>query len=331
LLIESAEIHFEIHFEIHVSLRFATHTANTIIIFHFYQRTTAMNSFPTTPNSPLAFVRSNNAIIAPEHLQSSPQAASSTLYVEQLTYRAMAASVLFVVAFACTVLLSSCFINNNPFGIQGSGNSTTENRTVSSFTGITNETSCDVEVINQSADAGKIEIQVDDNLLQYVRTEVQGSTLRIHTNGTSISPRRIFKIKVNAAMINKFDLLGSGNTNVRALNTPDFTALLSGSGDLTLAGTMTASTLRVSGSGNVTASGSGQRTELVLSGSGDINTRDLTVEQGSARISGSGDITIFASKTLDASISGSGNIRYYGNPSTVNRSVSGSGSIRAGN
>jgi hypothetical protein len=53
----------------------------------------------------------------------------------------------------------------------------------------------------------------------------------------------------------------------------------------------------------------------------------MKAQKARCRVSGSGNIALNVSKELDASISGSGDIRYSGNPPSVRTKVSGSGDI----
>lgn len=100
---------------------------------------------------------------------------------------------------------------------------------------------------------------------------------------------------------------GSGSIYVTSLNTQQLESVISGSGDIELAGTAPTQSCTVSGSGNV-------------------NTANLQSQTAEAIISGSGSITLSVTQTLNAVISGSGDIRYAGNPA-VNVNISGSGSV----
>jgi putative autotransporter adhesin-like protein len=64
----------------------------------------------------------------------------------------------------------------------------------------------------------------------------------------------------------------------------------------------------------------------VLTGSGDLELAKLPVERATVEISGSGDIEVDATRTLDVRISGSGSVAYHGNPE-VKKSISGSGGL----
>lgn len=106
-------------------------------------------------------------------------------------------------------------------------------------------------------------------------------------------------------------------------------ASVSGSGSIDLdgrvSGLMEAS---ISGSGRITPRGNAASADFTISGSGEVIGFGLTVEKCNARISGSGDIEITASKSIDASISGSGSVTYKGDPGQVNSHSSGSGRVR---
>jgi hypothetical protein len=232
------------------------------------------------------------------------------------------------VLFACS--LTSCF-NINVSALVGSGNVVTQQRTVGAFTAVTTSFSGDVDVICKSTNAGAIEVSADDNIIQYIRTDVVGSTLRIYTDGIAgfSTSRRVY-VRVPAQMIERFEQRGSGNATITALDTPTFTATLSGSGDVQASGTMQTAATTISGSGNMRLVGNGQTMNATISGSGNLDTRQFTAQQVTARVSGSGNASVFASQSLDGTVTGSGTILYYGNPSTIRRTVTGSGAVVAG-
>ena len=64
-----------------------------------------------------------------------------------------------------------------------------------------------------------------------------------------------------------------------------------------------------------------------VSGSGDLKCSDLQSENTIIGVSGSGNARVFASVSLKARVSGSGDIYYRGNPSSPEIHTSGSGSV----
>jgi hypothetical protein len=211
-------------------------------------------------------------------------------------------------AAVLSVTLSSCFVNISGLdNIVGNGNVTTEKRTITTFTGVSNQISADVEITCKQTPG--LEITTDENLLPYIRTEIIGGVLTISSDRISISPRRL-TIKVSTDMLTNALISGSGNMTVTGVDTQTFTGRISGSGNMTLTGKTT--------NGNYT-----------VSGSGNIDAKNCTAEQVVASITGSGNISAAVSQMLDGSIAGSGSIIYFGNP-TIRRSITGSGNIVGG-
>ena len=82
-----------------------------------------------------------------------------------------------------SILLTSCNANLNiGDGIEGSGNVITEKRKITdSFTKI--KASTGVEVILEQGNTTEIEVEIDDNLIEYVITKVENGTLIAKIDG----------------------------------------------------------------------------------------------------------------------------------------------------
>lgn len=83
----------------------------------------------------------------------------------------------------------------------------------------------------------------------------------------------------------------------------------------------------ISGSGEIELAGYGEFAEYALSSSGRIDAFDMEMSDVEAISSGSGNIFLWASDLLDATITGSGDIVYMGEPQVTVR-VTGSGNVR---
>lgn len=124
------------------------------------------------------------------------------------------------------------------------------------------------------------------------------------------------------------DVSGSGNLFVKG-RCDSFDSDVSGSGKVNAAVTVAnRADFGVSGSGKVEASGSAASVEVSISGSGKVLAADLQTNTCRVRISGSGDVEIAVKNEIDANITGSGSVRYRGEPGKVNSHASGSGSVR---
>jgi hypothetical protein len=102
----------------------------------------------------------------------------------------------------------------------------------------------------------------------------------------------------------------------------------SGAGNLTVKSlTVESLTVEHSGVGNINLSGQAARQDVHLSGAGNYSARDLESQDVAVRQSGVGNAHVWAVTTLDAGLSGAGNIDYRGTPA-VTQKVSGVGHIR---
>ncbi len=85
---------------------------------------------------------------------------------------------------------------------------------------------------------------------------------------------------------------------------------------------------KIAGSGNLIASGKASSVKVTISGSGNVRAGDLEADVCEVKIAGSGSVEVNVKNELNANISGSGSVRYKGNPNHVNTSASGSGKVR---
>ncbi|MBC7449428.1 MAG: DUF2807 domain-containing protein [Hymenobacteraceae bacterium] len=136
-------------------------------------------------------------------------------------------------------------------------------------------------------------------------------------------------INVTLVTVDELTVNGSGDLHTEGtLMGSDLSVSLAGSGDLQVSAelTGTAST-SVAGSGDVRLSGRCVTHTVRVAGSGDVRAEGLHARTASVKLSGSGDISVAADDTLEASISGSGDVRYAGAPKNLVTRITGSGSV----
>jgi hypothetical protein len=128
----------------------------------------------------------------------------------------------------------------------------------------------------------------------------------------------------------RIDIEGSGDVKIDSLESKSVNADIHGSGDIRLPSVQAGQVnISIKGSGDVTAAGNADKVDIEVMGSGDVRSRNLIAREANVKIMASGDVDVYANEKLTASVSGSGDIRYAGSPTNVNRSVRGSGSIEA--
>jgi hypothetical protein len=150
-------------------------------------------------------------------------------------------------------------------------------------------------------------VRADDNLIKMVTTEVRAGELVIASHG-SFATKTPMSVEVTVPTLASARLSGSGSMTVDGVSTARFAAGLSGTGVLTVTGSV-------------------RRLEAVLAGSGDLRLQGLESRDARVTVSGSGRLQVRTTRTLHASVPGSGAIFYSGNPERVIRNVTGSGTI----
>lgn len=232
-----------------------------------------------------------------------------------------------------TVLLAASCSAQWGNGIKGNGNIVNIDRSVGEYDEVAVAGWFDVDLVEGKE--GELSLEGEENLLEYIITEVKNGKLSIRTEkGVNLKPsswKDGIRITVPVESINAVSLSGSGDiVGQTTLNASDFKTAMSGSGDITLDLETDSMTAAMSGSGDMNLSGRTKSFEATISGSGDIKAYDLEADTVEATVSGSADIKVTATKMLKARVSGSGDISYRGNPEKVDTKTSGSGDISKG-
>ncbi len=213
--------------------------------------------------------------------------------------------------------------------IEGNGHVKKETRQVSDFTAIASSGSWDVMLAYGESNA--IQVEGDENLLEYIETKVEDGRLTIKSKkSVNLRSKNKITIYVSVTRLTGISLSGSGDIigNGKFANEGNTEFKLSGSGNIKLAfHKVKRADVSISGSGNIRLSGTAGSVEAKVSGSGNADCSELIADNAAARISGSGNVKINANNSIDATISGSGNISYRGAASDVKKHVSGSGRL----
>ena len=213
--------------------------------------------------------------------------------------------------------------------IRGNGNMITTTRSTSDYDGIACAGSFDYILI--AGTEGKIILEGESNLLDYIVTEVKDNRLVIKTqNNINLKPssNKTIKITIPFKDISSVSLAGSGDLwNEDVITTTNLEVALAGSGDVVLNIQASNTEGKVAGSGDLTLKGNTNKLVAKVAGSGDFHGFDLQANHTDVAVAGSGDAEVVCNESLKARVSGSGDIEYRGNPKTEDTKVSGSGSI----
>lgn len=226
------------------------------------------------------------------------------------------------IVIAAIILISGCI---SPGCILGSGNLTTENRTVEKFSSIEIQGMGDL-YLSQGQQL-PLRIEAEDNILRVLKADVNGEKLTIYTTAC-IAPNKPIKIYASASEISGLYVSGSGNiVGLSKISSDALDLGVSGSGKMNIDVDCKDLHTDISGSGSAVLQGKAANSSVNISGSGTIASYDLTTNVTRINISGAGLAEVNVQSELNAQISGSGGVYYKGHPTQINQQVTGSGSV----
>ncbi len=210
-----------------------------------------------------------------------------------------------VIASFLIVLISGCKIENIG-GVQGSGNTKTETRSVTGFKEVKAENAVNLEITVQKDFA--LTIEADDNLLEQIKTEVSGNTLKISTKD-SISAKNKIKIKISMPELTDLDISGASTANISAAKTDSIK-------------------LNASGASKIKIDGEVKSLDATANGASGIDAENLKVENTKANSSGASNMTVSPTGELDAEASGASSVIYTTEPKNIKQNASGASTIK---
>jgi hypothetical protein len=205
------------------------------------------------------------------------------------------------------LLIQQNLFQNNDSPSKGSGVAATATRHVGPFSGVDLAGSNDVMI--RVGATQTVTVHGDDNLLRLVTTEVRGDQLVID-NSDSFSTVAPMGVAVTVPTLDAISLSGLGRVTVSGIDTN----LL---------------TVAIDGLGAIFARGRANAVDATLNGSGNVELRRLVAHDAHAIVAGSGQIWVYATNSLTASVPGTGTVLYSGDPPHVTESVSGTGAVVA--
>jgi hypothetical protein len=202
-------------------------------------------------------------------------------------------------------LVGGCMLDLDD-GIAGSGRIVTDNRLATGFRTIRVTGIAEVHLVQGSSFA--VTVEADDNIIDRVTTVVNGDYLVVGIVPASYS-RVTVRLYVTLPAIDGLELMGTGQFITDApIHATDLTVRLAGAGSIRLAGSADAEMIEISGAG-------------------EVHNFDLIAATATVMLSGSGNLEVTATESLDATLAGVGNITYDGHPTVMHSTVTGVGTI----
>jgi len=230
----------------------------------------------------------------------------------------------FIVAIAI-LGITSCTQGQIRKTVYGNGDVVKKERKTENFTGI--KASTGIDVFLKQGDNETISVEADENLHEYILTEVNDGILNVHTDANIRKAERK-RVYVTMKEINSVrtssagDILGESPIKCDRLRLS-----ASSAGDIKLNVTAREIDLDISSSGDITLTGETDKLEADLSSAGDLKAFDLKAREADVSVSSAGGADIFVTEKLTARASSAGDINYRGNPTNVNSHSSSAGGI----
>ncbi|HUS86448.1 MAG TPA: head GIN domain-containing protein [Bacteroidales bacterium] len=210
--------------------------------------------------------------------------------------------------------------------INGSGDVKTETRNLEGFTGVKTATAVDIYLTQ--GNNFDVVVEADDNLLEYIVTEVKDDALNVYLDKVFITGKKTMIVHVTMPEIEFIKASSAGDvigqTPIKADNLKVST---SSAGDVNIEVTAKTLYLSTSSSGDITISGEADYLEASTSSAGDIKGYELTVREADVSASSAGDVKITVTERLKARASSAGDIYYQGNPEYVDAKSSSAGDV----
>ena len=232
---------------------------------------------------------------------------------------------LFVAALA-VITLNSCAFDINFGQENGNGNVVTEERNIRDFNKVKGSAGLDVYLTKGSEN--KVVVEADENLLEFIETEVHNGRLTIGTE-RSIGRSKAKKVYVTYIELSEIAASSGSDVIVNSVVKNENISLDASSGaDLEVEVFAKDLYVEASSGADIKVRGKATKLKAKSSSGSEIDAEELFVISCDADASSGGDITVNVKEDLETEATSGGTIRYYGNPSAVSKNGSRSGSVR---
>ena len=232
-----------------------------------------------------------------------------------------------IISVLASFLLTGCIMVYDKTKVKGNGIVTIEQRAVSSFDKIIVDGTFTVYL--SQGDTESVEVEIDDNLQQYVEVRNEGRRLVLdikdHVNFVKTTQNNVY---ITLKNIELFDV--SGVCKVKTTGSLDCDQLaFKVSGVANGECELYCNKLNINLSGVVNLELRGETTELNInqSGVGKFNAMNLIAEKATVVNSGVGSVSVYATQELSLTNSGVGSITYSGDAEIKKLNSSGVGKI----
>lgn len=221
--------------------------------------------------------------------------------------------------------ITACAHGQMRRSVHGNGNVVKKERTAGSFTGVKASTGIDVYL--SQGDKMSITVEADENLHEYIQTEVNNGTLNVYSDA-NIRDAEKKRVYVTMKEINSVTTTSAGDIiGETPVKTDNLRLSASSAGDIKLEVYAKNIDINVSSSGDLTLTGETDFLDGDLSSAGDLNAFNLKVREARLSVSSAGDADVYVTEKLTAHASSAGDVNYKGDPEYVDAHSSSAGGV----
>ena len=225
------------------------------------------------------------------------------------------------------IILSISACTNAQFRktVRGNGKVVTKERQINNFTAIRVSTGIDVYL--KQGNTESVSVETDENIQEYILTEVRGGVLNVFTE-VSIREAERKRVYVTMKEVTSIKTSSAGDVyGENPIKSDRLELSASSAGNIKLEVSANEIKVNISSSGDITLNGDTRVLEADLSSAGDLNAYDLNVKEADVSVSSAGDAEINVSEKLTARSSSAGDINYRGNPKFIDAHSSSAGGV----
>jgi hypothetical protein len=226
-----------------------------------------------------------------------------------------------------TTLICLFFASCQFQGIKGSGNSTTENRSVdSNFKSI--EAGKGIDVIIEQNNEVLVTVIADDNIQKHIVTKVENGVLIITSDTNNFYNVKSKKVVVKMPIIEGIQVISGASVQSRNIIKSNSLSINSSSGSKIEITIEAEKTFCESSSGSqVIVKGKAIELETSASSGSSIDAKELLSNDVMAEASSGSSITVYPLRSLKAEAASGANIIYYNTPRNLDKKISSGGNI----
>lgn len=223
------------------------------------------------------------------------------------------------------LVTSSCIHGQIWKTVEGHGKVVSRERKTDSFTGV--KISSGIDVYIKQGNNETVTVEADENLHEYILTEVRGGILNVYSeyNIRNAERKRVY---VTMKEVNTLKTTSAGDIYGESpINSDRLELSASSAGNIKLDVHAKDIDIDISSAGNISLTGETDKLRADLSSAGDLNAYDLRSREADISVSSAGDADVNVSERLTARASSAGDVNYKGDPKYVDSHSSSAGGI----